>query len=376
MMNLFKMKFLLLLLAFSMSACKDEAPEITNAGEFDQYVEDEMQAQDIPALSVLVFREDEVLHERLFGEANIEQGTPLTAEHLFLQASISKTITGVALLQLHEDGHFQLDDPINDYLPFEVNVPGQSTKITFRMLLTHTSGIADGSALDGEYYYGQDSPVALDSFMENYLVPGGTFYDEDENYHDFEPGTEHEYSNVGSALIGVLVEAISGMGFNAYCKANIFEPLGMDDTFWRLDEISQPIATPYYFDNGSLQPIDHYTNTDYPNGGLRSTTRDLFKFLRILAQGGSDGNVQLLKAATVQAMMTPQIPDIDDEMGLHFFIMDKANGLWGHDGGEQGVSTTMAFNPNDKTGAIILTNFSDSELDEMLRQAYLLGKGL
>lgn len=370
------MKSLLLLLAFSISACKDEAPEITNAVEFDQYVEDEMEAQDIPALSVLIFRESEVLHERLFGEANIEQGTPLTAEHLFLQASISKTITGVALLQLHEDGHFQLDDPINDYLPFEVNVPGQPTKITFRMLLTHTSGIADGSALDGEYYYGQDSPVALDSFMENYLVPGGTFYDEDENYHHFEPGTEHEYSNMGSALIGVLVEAISGMGFNAYCKANIFEPLGMSDTFWRLDEISQPIATPYYFDNGSLQPIEHYTNTDYPNGGLRSTSRDLFKFLRILALGGTADNVELLKPATVQAMLTPQIPDIDDEMGLHFFIMDKANKLWGHDGGEQGVSTTMAFNPDDKTGAIILTNFSDSELDEMLRQAYLLGKGL
>lgn len=124
----------------------------------------------------------------------------------------------------------------------------------------------------------------------------------------------------------------------------------LGDTFWRLDEISQPIATPYYLDNGSLQPIDHYTNTDYPNGGLRSTTRDLFKFLRILALGGTADNVELLKPATVQAMMTPQIPDIDDEMGLHFFIMDKANGLWGHDGGEQGVSTTMAFNPNDKTG--------------------------
>ncbi|MBK8567835.1 MAG: beta-lactamase family protein [Saprospiraceae bacterium] len=150
----------------------------------------------------------------------------------------------------------------------------------------------------------------------------------------------------------------------------------LGDTFWRLDEISRPIATPYYLDNGSLQPIDHYTNTDYPNGGLRSTTRDLFKFLRILALGGTADNVELLKPATVQAMMTPQIPDIDDEMGLHFFIMDKANGLWGHDGGEQGVSTTMAFNPNDKTGAIILTNFSDSELDEMLRQTYLLGKGL
>lgn len=360
-----------------LSACQDEAPSISTTAEFDEYVQEEMQAQDIPALSVLVFREGQVLHERLFGEADLAQGAALTADHLFLLASVSKVVTGVALLQLHEDGHFQLDDPINGHLPFAVQVPGHTgTDITFRMLLTHTSGIADGSALDGQYYYGQDSPVALADFMEDYLVPGGQYYDAEDNFHDFEPGTQHEYSNVGSALIGVLVESISGLGFNEYCKANIFGPLGMGDTFWRLDEISQPIATPYDWANGSHQSIQHYTFTDYPNGGLRSTARDLFKLLSTLAQGGSAGNVQLLQPATVEAMRTPQIPSLDGQMGLHFFLMDQTHGLWGHDGGEQGVATTMAYHPGDKTGAIILTNFGEADLDELLRQAYLFGKGL
>lgn len=67
-----------------------------------------------------------------------------------------------------------LVNKINDYLPFNVAVPNQATAITFQMLLTHTSGIADGSALDDQYYYGEDSPVALASFLENYLVQGAT----------------------------------------------------------------------------------------------------------------------------------------------------------------------------------------------------------
>jgi CubicO group peptidase (beta-lactamase class C family) len=363
---------LLIIWGAVLTACRDQTPVIANAEEFDAYVQNEIEEQSIPALSVLIFRGNEVLHERYFGKADLLQGTALADNHLFLLASVSKVVTAVALLQLYDQGHFQLDDKINDFLPFAVKVPGENKDITFRMLLTHTSGIADGSALDSQYYYGQDSPIALAEFMENYLTPNGLFYNANENFHDFEPGTQHEYSNVGSALIGVLVEAISGMEFNAYCKANIFTPLGMGDTFWRLDEINQPIATPYDFNNGSLQAIEHYTFTDYPNGGLRSTGRDMFKFLSALSQGDQ----QLLKPATIKAMLTPQIPAIEDGVGLHLFLMDKSNGLWGHDGGEQGVSTVMAFNPDDKTGAIILANLSDAELDEILRQAYLLGKRL
>lgn len=376
-MNPFKINVLtIFLFLFLASSCQDETPEINTAEEFDLYMQEEIEAQDIPALSLLVFKENQILHERLYGEANLQQGTALTADHLFLLASISKTVTAVALLQLYDQGHFQLDDKVNDYLPFQVNVPNQNTDITFRMLLTHTSGIADGSALDTQYYYGEDSPTELADFMENYLVPGGSFYNAGENFYDFKPGTQHEYSNEGSALIGVLVEAISGMEFNAYCKINIFEPLGMDDTFWRLDEINQGIVTPYDFENGNHVAIDHYTFTDYPNGGLRSTAKDLFQFLSAIAMGGSANNVELLKATTVQEMITPQIPNIDEEVGLHFFVMNRAHGLWGHDGGEQGVATIMAFNPNNNIGAIILTNFGDAELDDLLQAAYLFGEKL
>lgn len=367
------MTLLIIPLFLLLSSCKKREVTIDNTSDFEVYLVDEMIAQNIPALSVLLFKEENILYEKYLGRPQLEKDTTLDQNHLFLLASVSKVVTATALLQLLDDGLFSLDDKINDYLNFKVQVPNYSTDISFRMLLTHTSGIADGSALDDQYYYGEDSPVALGDFLEKYLVPGGVFYTPTENFHDFEPGTAHEYSNVGNALIGLLVEQISGMSFNGYCQQNIFAPLGMTQTFWRLDEINQTIAQPYNYINGQYEAIQHYTFTDYPNGGLRSTGRDLFIFLSAFVQEGTANNFELLKPETIQAMITPQIPSLDSEMGLHLFNLDPENNLWGHDGGEQGVATIMAFNPNTKIGAIILTNQGEVNLDQILIESYTLG---
>lgn len=360
----------------SFANCSKAEIEINGTAEFEEYMLDEMDFQKIPAASVLIFKEEEILYQKYFGKSNIQENTSLESNDVFLMASVSKVVTAMALLQLFEDGSFALDDKINEHLPFNVNIPNQSTDITFEMLLTHTSGIADGSALDGQYYYGEDSPVALDFFLENYLVAGGDFYNASENFHNFEPGSMHEYSNVGNALIGLLVQEISGLDFNVYCKQNIFNPLGMSNTHWRLDEVSENIVTPYNYENGQFEPIRHYTFTDYPNGGLRSTGIDMHTFLSAFTQGGRANGFELLNQTTIDAMITPQIPSIDNEVGLHLFLMNAANGLWGHDGGEEGVATIMAFNPTTKVGAIILTNQGEAELDEMLAEAYKLGLDL
>lgn len=378
-MRLFVARFVL---AFSLAAvalatfqgCRKEEEPITSAQELTEFLEDEASEQHIPALAALVFDNDKVLYEKYLGEANRAQQTALTNNHVFLMASISKTITATALLRLFDEGHFSMGDPINNYLPFEVEVPGHTTPITFRMLLTHTSGIADGSALDNEYYYGQDSPKALDAFLESYLVPGGSDYNASENYHDFQPGTEHEYSNIGSALIAVLVEQISGMDFSTYCHQQIFEPLGMEHTFWHLSEVDKPIAVPYDYVGGSYTAYDHYTNTDYPNGGLRSNVRDMHRFIQALINAGSYNGYQLLEASTVSSMLQPQIPEIDSEVGLHFFRMNADHELWGHDGGEQGVATIMAWNQSDNIGAIILANQGEADLDLALEELYLFGR--
>jgi CubicO group peptidase (beta-lactamase class C family) len=365
-----------ILFLFYFNSCDKSSIAPETIEDLEVQIEELMEEDNIAALSILIFNKDEIKYENYLGMSDISQNRALEQQDLFLLASVSKTITATALLQLYDQGMFQLEDLINDYLPFSVDVPNQTTKITFKMLLTHTSGIIDGPALDDQYYDGIDSPIALDQFLEDYLVPGGQYYNAADNFATFEPGTSSVYSNTGNALIAILVEEITGISFNDYCKQNIFAPLGMTNTFWRLDEITQQIVQPYDYINGQHEAIGHYTFTDYPNGGLRSNARDLFKFASALAQKGNYNNQQLLKSTTVEAMLTPQIPNLDPNTGLHLFQLYEDNTLWGHDGGEKGVSTIMVFNPSTQVGVLIFTNSGDANLDQIVVDAYNVGLNL
>lgn len=341
--------------------------------DFEDYVLAEMQDQHIPALSMLLFEEDEILYEGYFGKSHIQQNRTLRKNDAFLLASVSKIITATALLQLHEDGAFALNDPINAYLPFEVNHPRYNTPITFKMLLTHTSGIVDGEGFYGDYFYGVDSPIALSDYLQDYLLPDGKNYDASDNFGRRRPGRKQEYSNAGNALIGVLVEAIAGMDFSAYCKKNIFSPLGMNHTAWHLADMNTYIVQPYDYIKGRNQAIGHYTFPDYPDGGLRSTASDLFKFLQAFVQNGKSQNYQLLQPATIRKMMRQQIPNISSDTGLHLFQLDRYENLWGHSGGEQGVATIVGFSPDTNKGVIILTNQGEADLEELLMESYWMG---
>lgn len=356
---------------------RDQSIDPADVAEFEAYLGDEMEAQHISAMSVTLFRGNSLLYEGYRGLADRENRTALNAQHIFLLASVSKTITATALMQLSERGNFSLDNPINDYLPFVVKHPDSDRPITFFDLLTHTSGIADGDALDDQYYYGTDSPVDLGEFMQDYLTPAGKYYDEKGNFTKSAPAEGYEYSNAASALMGYLVTRISGVDFNAYCKQNIFQPLGMTNTFWHLNETdTNRIVRPYDYKRGEYLPLQHYTFTDYPNGGLRSNGLDLMRFFMAFANGGLYNTTRLLRTETVAQMLKTQVPDLDKSQGLSFYLIHESEGLWGHSGGEEGVSTLVAFNPADQTGAIILTNGQDSDLDDIVVSAYRMAQKL
>ncbi len=365
---------LVVLLVLQLSNAEDNVQRVKN-GELSAFVKKKMNRENIPAMSVLVFKEGEVKAELLLGHSNIKENKPLKKNDLFLLASVSKIVTAVALLQLEEQGYFQLSDPINDYLSFKVNHPWYSKEITFKMLLTHTSGIADSDiASNGNYYYGKDSPIKLKSYLKQCLTPKGKTYDEEENFWDWKPGSEYEYSNIGSALIGVLVEELTGMDFAKYCKEHIFKPLGMWHTAWHLKDIDKDIVMPYDYTNGWYKAIGHYTFPDYPNGGLRSTAADMFKLLVAFTQNGKSQGHQLLKKETINKMMKEQISKIDDTVGLHLFELDWDEGLWGHSGGEMGVSTLVSFSPESEVGVIVLANLEDVDLDDVMWKGYYIGK--
>ena len=137
---------------------------------------------------------------------------------LFMIASLSKPVTALGLLKLYDQGKVYLDDKINDYLPFKISNPFYPEKeLTIRMLLAHVSSLRDNwTMLEPGYTIdnGGDSPISLEQFLQDYLVEGGKLYDKTKNFYNEPPASHFAYNNVDYALIGYIVERISGKPFH------------------------------------------------------------------------------------------------------------------------------------------------------------------
>jgi CubicO group peptidase (beta-lactamase class C family) len=177
-----------------------------------------MERAEIPGMAIGIISGGELIHVAGYGYADVEQGIPAEDSTIFMIASISKTVTATAMMVLESRGEIDLDDDINEYLPFRiVNPHVPDGTITFRTLLTHTSGIIDNWNVYDPLYTidsgGGDSPVTLDRLMRGYFLPGGEYFDPDANFSTSPPGTQYEYSNIGYSLVGYLVQEISGTDF-------------------------------------------------------------------------------------------------------------------------------------------------------------------
>lgn len=322
----------------------------------DSFILTEMAARHIPGVATCAIKNGDIIWSAGHGWANIEDSIPVTDTTLFMLASVSKTITAVALMQLWEQNAFDLDDDINDYLPFDVHNPNHpDSAITFRHLLTHTSSIADNWA--AMPYSTGDSPIPLGEYLADYLVPGGVYYDSSLNFGTFPPGTQMSYSNVAVALAGYMVEAIAD-SFPIWCQDSVFNPLDMYETAWFLANLdTNNIAMPYHWQGSGYTPYEHYGYPDYPSGQLRTSSSQLARFLIAFQQYGIIDTTRILDSATVALMTTIQYPQLNQHQGLIWFeTLIDGRWVWGHDGGDSGVHTRMYFYPAENTAAIVLTN--------------------
>ncbi len=357
----------------------------------DLFILATMDSFHIPGVQACIVKDDKLIWKGVYGYADIENNRLVTDSTLFLLASVSKTVTGTALMQLWERGLFNLDDDINNFLPFSVRNPNHpNIPITFRMLLTHTSSINDNwDVINSLISWGGDSPIALDSFLVNYLVlPGGTYY-YPINYNAWAPGTQWDYCNVAVALIGYLVERISNNSFEQYCQDSIFIPLGMNEASWFLANLDTThIAMPYSYNGSSYNPYGHYGHPLYPAGWLRTSAIQYSRFLRAYIQMGQFENARILDSSTVDFMTTFQcITTMDWDQGLIFFVYNKkipnlGNQLFaGHTGGAWGYITVIDFmiGADEQFGVIVFTNGESYEgvcgiWDELYIYGYLLNK--
>lgn len=174
----------------------------------DSLIQRKIKETGIIGLSAAIIIDKKLVWKNGYGYADKEKGLPFKSSTIMNIGSIAKTFTGLCVMKLVQDGLLNLDEDINSYLPFKVvnpNFPGE--KITLRQLATHTSSLADRYPFYNETIYIEPGKVRqpLGSFLHDYYVLGGRYYSK-ENFLPHKPGTYRDYSNIGAALAGYIVE--------------------------------------------------------------------------------------------------------------------------------------------------------------------------
>lgn len=351
------------------------------------------QKSGLPGLAVARIELEGEPYVRAFGWADVRTKTRYTLDSVQNVGSVSKTVIGLALVKAISLGYFTLDTPINAILPFQVyNTKDANTVIAVRHLVTHTSGIVDDEEIYDRLYYvspygdrsaplnryftdklnGPIGDQTLGVFLRSYFETGGALYSS--NHFSTAAGTHYQYSNIGSALAAYLIEAHTGVPFDAFCEAHIFKPLGMHSTAWKLDDaLVARHVTPY---NRAKLAYPLYALVTYPDGGLRTNVRDLSLFLQEMMKGYY-GQSNLLPAASFHLLFDNQfaqdaIPagSSKGEPNSGVLWRVKSNGQIGHSGSDPGITTFMFFDPATRVGRILLTNMEisppDGEVDKRL----------
>jgi CubicO group peptidase (beta-lactamase class C family) len=348
----------------------------------DAFILNEMALERFPGVSAVIVKDGKIVWIQSYGFADVANAIPVEDTTVFMLASVSKLFTGTAAMQLFENNQIQLDDDVNQYLPWTLQIPGfPISSVTFRQLMTHSSSIKDNHAPMLTYYGYPDPTITLEDCMQRYFEPSGSDYSPTANFLPNTPGSVYEYSNMATALIGYLVQLASGMPFDQYCSQNIFSQLCMDKTSWFFADFdSTHVARPYQFSGGNYIPYAHYGYADYPNGQLRSNVKDLANFMIAYLNGGSFGTNSILSATSISQMWTEQIPSLDPTQGLSWYkeVIYHSSGttmLWGHNGGGEGVSTEIYLDPVNKIGISVLTNGEGNAIyiiDELYNYALTL----
>lgn len=312
----------------------------------------------VPGVSAGIVKNGQLVCQAFAGHADIESNRPVGPDTIFAWASVSKAVTAVALLILHDQGRFQLDDPINNYLPFTVSNPSCPTgNITFRQIMTHSSSIIDSAMYDSTEVRG-DSPLVLGDFLQGYVQPGGTYYSAQNFDYDC-PGEWVDYSNVAVGLAGYLVEVISGQTFDSFCRDQIFTPLGMPTASFLLNGMPiDSVAMPYEGTTGAFTAFGHLGYATQADGSLRATVAELARFLAMVENGGELQGVRILSANNTAEMLRIQDAAKSPDQGLLWFTLGLGSrtGLWGHDGSDPGSSAYMFFDPADSAGVLLVAN--------------------
>ena len=343
-----------------------------------------------PGLSLVVVKDGEIVYKKGFGLADGPRNIPATADTVYNQWSMVKPVTAVAVLQLHEQGLLDIDDPVADYLPFfEVQYPSESSEtITIRHLLNHSSGFRNNvPEIIGWIHFDGDPEWNQTELIKEKLPDYAKLA--------YEPGSLGVYTNVGYMVLAAVIEAASGQTYQQYMIDHIFEPLGMDQTNWTYTEAMianeatgsspsvdfQALMLPFILKkdkrdalirekrDGMLWFNHVYTDQKGPTGPIGPPT-DTARFIMAYLNGGELDGQRILSVESVAMLTdeshilpgnTPDAADLKDydEMyqGLGWaYVVEGDDFFIAHSGGGPGFAANMRLYPDRDLGMVVLAN--------------------
>ena len=324
-----------------------------NDSLFDMKIRSLMRLGHMPSLSVSIIKNNTIIWSKGYGYADRQHKIHASNKTIYWVASVSKTFTATAILQLHEQNQLDLDEDVNKYLDFNLRNPKYPNQnITCRMLLAHRSSLNRFVIPLGIYFTFLGFPI---EWLKEFLVPSGRFF-KPNIWSDYSPGEKLIYSDLGFEILGYIVERITNQSFDKYCTEHILQPLNMSDTSYHLKDFElKKIARFYIWIGGIYIPLPHFQINNYAAAGLRTNVLDLSQFLLVHMNNGTYNGITILNENSTEMMHTLQLGNTN--YGLGWYIINKNDEIHeGHMGIAIGARAEMWYRPSDKTGIIYFWN--------------------
>ena len=358
--------------------------------KLDAMLEESVKNEELPGLVAMIVRNGKIVYHSAKGFADVESGKAMQKDAIFRIASQTKAITSTAVMMLWEEGKFRLDDPISKFIPEFKNpqvlqnfrygdtsytAVAANKEITIRHLLTHTSGLGYG-VIDGDERMKRIYHKAgiIDLYTTENISIGDNIKKLSKLPLHHNPGEKYTYSE-GLDVLGYLIEIVSGMPFDRFLRERLFEPLGMQDTWFYLpDAKASRLVTIHRKTNGKWEgfPTTFY-DPNYPitgakrffsgGAGLSSTAKDYATFLQMYLNGGELNGVRILSRTTIKTIMQNQTGNLwgdGKHYGLAFGVVNEKGIAQGGIGSEGtfdwgGYFNTQYFaDPEEKIIGILM----------------------
>lgn len=324
--------------------------------------------RNIPGLAFGIVIHGKLVYANALGYSDAEKKIAATTRSVFRIASMSKSFTAMAILRLRDEGRLQLDDAAEKYIPelkFTKKLTEDSPPITIRNLLTHTAGFPEDNP------WGDRQLERTDQEFIDFLKKGVSL--------SSVPGLNYEYSNMGFAMLGLIISRVSGIHYEDYIKTRIWKPLNMSNTYWEYADVpAAQLANGYRVENGNWvkQPILH-KGAYGAMGGILTSIEDFAKYmaLHIAAWPAGKEDATVIKKSTLREMHLPGIvaninmqardakgnscPSLQSyNDGLRYVKDCNGHEIIGHSGGLPGFGSNWNFLPQYGIGVVAFCNLT------------------